>query len=149
MLGSVGLESSSIDNVAGENVFRKTITTIQLAWFATQSLGRAVTGLAFSLAEVTTLSFLTCAIITMILWWEKPGGVSTRVRLRLPAVTQQAVEKMLQSTKSEREYLVRDLWVSSIDTSNGNREFTLRESVLVLASAALFSPGAGAWHMAA
>ncbi len=149
MLGPVGLDSSNIDNVASENAFQKIVTSIQLAWFALQSLGRAVNGLAFSLAEVTTLSFVTCAVINMLLWWEKPSGVSARIRLSLPAVTQRTIDSMLLSTKGEREWLVRDLRASSWTTSNSDWKPTIEERFLVLASVALLCLGAGAWHVAA
>ncbi len=61
----------------------KIICILQSSWFIMQCIARHVQGLSFTQLELTTLALASLNGITFILWWDKPLGVQTPVRVWL------------------------------------------------------------------
>lgn len=106
---------SEIDDLASEDAFQRTIAILQLAWFALQCTGRAIDRQKFSLFEVTTLSFVTGVMFSMFLWWEKPSGVSARIKIETASIKDHEIDKMSRETRANRETLQLRLRTSSTE----------------------------------
>ena len=61
----------------------KALFILQLTWFIAQCIARHVQGLSLTQLELTTLAMASLNGITFILWWDKPLGVQTVVRVYL------------------------------------------------------------------
>lgn len=59
------------------------VAIIQLVWFSTQCVGRAVAGLSITLFELVSISFAPISIIMYILWWQKPQNAQSPIILRV------------------------------------------------------------------
>ena len=59
----------------------KLIFILQSTWFILQCVGRRVQGLNLTHIELTTLALASLNGITFILWWDKPLGAQTAVRV--------------------------------------------------------------------
>jgi hypothetical protein len=55
------------------------VAITQLAWFATQCIGRTVAGLSITLFELVSISFAPIAVIMYILWWQKPQNAQSPI----------------------------------------------------------------------
>jgi hypothetical protein len=134
-----------IDDLASETTFREVVTVLQLGWFALQCIGRAASLMKFALLELTTISFIGCALVTMACWWDKPSGVSTRIQLRSKKnLDNVAIDKMLSETEGSKRQLVQLQRTSPLVESN----ISLNDTQFVLAAAGCVAIHA-AWHVAA
>ena len=61
----------------------KVIFILQSTWFILQCLGRCFQGLDLTQLELTTLALASLNGITFVLWWDKPLGAQTLVRVHL------------------------------------------------------------------
>ena len=61
----------------------KIIFILQSSWFIMQCIARHVQGLGLAQLELTTLALASLNGITFILWWHKPLGAQTPVRVYL------------------------------------------------------------------
>ena len=61
----------------------KTIFILQSTWFIAQCIARHIQVLNITQLELTTLAMASLNGITFILWWDKPLGVQTVVRVYL------------------------------------------------------------------
>ena len=61
----------------------KVIFILQSTWFITQCIARRVQGLSVTRLELTTLALASLNGITFMLWWDKPLGAQTIVRVDL------------------------------------------------------------------
>jgi len=61
----------------------KIIFALQSTWFILQCVGRWVQGLNLTQLELTTLAMASLNGITFALWWDKPLGAQTLVRVHL------------------------------------------------------------------
>jgi len=61
----------------------KLIFILQSTWFILQCVGRRMQGLNLTHLELTTLALASLNGITFILWWDKPLGAETVVRIHL------------------------------------------------------------------
>ena len=61
------------------NSISRIITLLQILWVVLDVLGRLAQHLTVSTLEVATIGYIFCAIITYILWWEKPSDVDCRM----------------------------------------------------------------------
>ncbi len=61
----------------------KIIFALQSTWFILQCVGRWVQGLNLTQLELTTLALASLNGITFALWWDKPLGAQTLVRVHL------------------------------------------------------------------
>src|SRR6266545_4225500 len=59
----------------------KIIFILQSTWFILQCLGRRGQGLDLTHLELTTVALASLNGITFVLWWDKPLGVQTPVRV--------------------------------------------------------------------
>ncbi|EXJ73804.1 uncharacterized protein A1O5_03566 [Cladophialophora psammophila CBS 110553] len=137
------IECSEIDGVSRMDIFQKVIATTQLIWFALQFIGRAIKGMEFALPEVTTLGFITYAIVILFFWWKKPSGVSTRTKIRCPSISDQDIDRVLVVTKGKKQSQKLELHLPQTDFGDdGLSCFLLWLSLCLIASV-------GGWHLAA
>lgn len=59
----------------------KTLACMQAAWVAVRTVVRINKGQPVSALEVTTCSYVMCALTTYVFWWKKPYGVQTHINL--------------------------------------------------------------------
>ena len=59
----------------------KAILILQTSWFICQCIARYVQGLSLTQLELTTVALASLNGITFMLWWNKPLGVETPVRV--------------------------------------------------------------------
>jgi hypothetical protein len=59
----------------------KSITLIQIAWFLSQLVGRAVQKLPVTTLELFTCAIIVCTAATYVAWWKKPLDVQRPVIL--------------------------------------------------------------------
>jgi hypothetical protein len=79
----IKVTEDEIANMAKGDALSKTIFALQSSWFIVQCITRVVQGLALTQLELTTLALASLNGITMILWWKKPLGAQTVVRVYL------------------------------------------------------------------
>ena len=65
------------------DVLSKVIFILQSTWFIVQCIARRVQGLSLTQLELTTLALASLNGITFIMWWDKPLGAQTLVRVYL------------------------------------------------------------------
>jgi len=65
----------------------KFIFILQCSWFIVQCIARRVQGLSLTQLELTTLAVASLNGITFILWWDKPLGANTPVRVYVRKLT--------------------------------------------------------------
>ncbi|KAK1751525.1 hypothetical protein QBC47DRAFT_392014 [Echria macrotheca] len=79
------LSENEIMDRSKSDAFTKLFALAQSVWLITQSIARAVNGLAITELELVTVSFVTCAAVMYALWWNKPFDAETRhILLKLP-----------------------------------------------------------------
>ena len=59
----------------------KALAVVQTTWFLAQCISRNVQGLTFTELEIVTVAFAFLNGIMYFLWWSKPMGVTTSVRI--------------------------------------------------------------------
>ena len=71
------ISESQIDSLTKSDTFAKLATSVQTLWFAIQVISRLAQHKATTLLEISTMAYVTCAIIAYVAWWKKPQGCST------------------------------------------------------------------------
>ena len=79
----VPITEDDITDKAKGDPLSKFIFILQTSWFILQCIARHVQGLDITQLELTTLALASLNAITFILWWHKPLGVQTPVRVYL------------------------------------------------------------------
>lgn len=64
----------------------KILACVQISWFVTQLIGRAIQRLPTSSLEAFTLAIVACTLVEYILWWKKPFDVHTPIIINLATV---------------------------------------------------------------
>lgn len=77
------ISQDEIKDKSKGNALSKFIFILQTSWFIAQCIGRHVQGLELSQLELTTLALASLNGITILLWWKKPLGAQTPVRVYL------------------------------------------------------------------
>jgi hypothetical protein len=72
-----------IADTAKGDALSKTIFIVKTSWFMMQCIICAARGLVLTELELTTLALASVNGITLLLWWKKPLGVKTVVRVNL------------------------------------------------------------------
>ena len=73
-------EAEIADKSKGD-ALSKIIFILQSSWFICQCIARHVQGLSLTQLELTTLALASLNATTFILWWDKPLGVQTPLRV--------------------------------------------------------------------
>lgn len=73
-----------IKDKAKADSFAKTFTLLQSTWSVINILARVIYGLPVSLVELTTVSYVACAVFTYAFWWHKPKDMMTPIIMYLP-----------------------------------------------------------------
>ncbi|KAF2676718.1 hypothetical protein K458DRAFT_379424 [Lentithecium fluviatile CBS 122367] len=76
------IENEDIDDRSKASWVTKSIALVQVSWFLTQLLARAIKHLPVTTLELYTLSIVICAFVTYISFWQKPFDVQRPVVLR-------------------------------------------------------------------
>ena len=79
----IRVTDDEIANTAKGDALSKTIFIVKTSWFMVQCITRAVQGLALTELELTTLALASVNGFTLLLWWKKPLGAKTVVRVNL------------------------------------------------------------------
>jgi hypothetical protein len=79
----IEVTEGEIEHTAKGDALSKTIFILQSSWFIVQCIARLVQGLTLTQLELTTLALASLNGVTLILWWEKPLGAQTVVRVYL------------------------------------------------------------------
>jgi hypothetical protein len=58
----------------------KSITSLQVIWFISQLVGRAVRQLPVTTLELFTCAIIVCTAATYAVWWNKPLNVQCPIR---------------------------------------------------------------------
>ena len=75
-------EDEIMDRSKGDGLSR-IILILQSSWFIVQCIARRVQGLDISQLKLTTLALASLNGVTFMMWWDKPLGVKTPVRVYL------------------------------------------------------------------
>ena len=79
----IQISQDEIKDKSKGNALSKFIFILQTSWFIAQCIGRHVHGLELSQLELTTVALASLNGITILLWWKKPLGAQTPVRVYL------------------------------------------------------------------
>lgn len=66
------VSSEDIEDKSKANDIAKILLCVQATWFCVQTIYRMATGFAVSLLELNTFGHAICALITYVIWWDKP-----------------------------------------------------------------------------
>lgn len=83
----------------------KAIVCLQTAWFLLQCLGRAITSLATTTLELSTVAFVLCSLATYHFWYFKPQDVSVPISIYFDDISHPLPTKRAASPCSGREEL--------------------------------------------
>lgn len=75
-----------IDGRSKSDTTAKIIATLQAAWFAVSVLFRLATHTPLSLAEVLTVGYVACGLMTALLYFRMPQGISERFKITIPGL---------------------------------------------------------------
>ena len=73
-------EAELMDKSKGDWI-SKSITSVQVIWFVSQLIGRAIQKLPVTTLELFTCAIVVCAVATYISWWNKPLDVQRPIVL--------------------------------------------------------------------
>ena len=79
----IRITEEDITHTSKGDALSKIIFALQSTWFILQCLGRWMQGLNLTHLELTTLALASLNGITFALWWDKPLGAQTLVRVHL------------------------------------------------------------------
>ncbi|SRR6266545_2876780 len=79
----IQLTEDEITHMSKGDALSKIILILQTTWFIAQCIGRSIQGLHITQFELTTLALASLNGITFVLWWDKPLGAQTLVRVYL------------------------------------------------------------------
>ncbi|CAK7235773.1 hypothetical protein SBRCBS47491_009409 [Sporothrix bragantina] len=77
------------------DAFTKAFAVCQCGWLVVQSVARAAAGLAITQLELTTMAFVLCAVVTYLLWWDKPLDADQPIVFFLPGAEEDAMARLL------------------------------------------------------
>ncbi|KAI9795443.1 MAG: hypothetical protein M1833_007042 [Piccolia ochrophora] len=77
------LSTEEIEDKSKGNCFTKALALLQILWFATQLVTRAIQRLEVTPLELLTAGIVVCSLVTYIAWWEKPYDVDGPTRIQL------------------------------------------------------------------
>ncbi len=66
------MTEEDIKDRSKSDAMTKLLAILQSGWLIIQSIARVAVGLAITELELTTMAFVFCALITYVLWWDKP-----------------------------------------------------------------------------
>jgi len=80
---NIRITEDEVMHTSKGDALSKVIFILQSTWFITQCVARHVQGLGLTQLELTTLALASLNGITFILWWDKPLGAQTVVRVQM------------------------------------------------------------------
>jgi hypothetical protein len=81
----VSIESVSLEDIEDKSKsdsFSRLLACFQISWLFVQLIGRATQGLPISTLELFTVSNAACAVVSYVIWWNKPKDVGRPVILQ-------------------------------------------------------------------
>lgn len=92
----------------------KTLACLQAGWMVVQVIGRAVLGLHVTLLEVNTLGHVICALLTYLLWWNKPRQIYEPTNLEgewvKPLCAYMYMSSQISGQRNPHAALLRRTW---------------------------------------
>jgi hypothetical protein len=102
------VDKSKADSLA------KSLACLQAGWMVVQVIGRAVLGLHVTLLEVNTLGHVLCALLTYLLWWNKPRQIYEPTNLEgewvRPLCAYMYMSSQISGRRSAHAALLRRTW---------------------------------------
>ena len=143
-------EQSRLDTTA------KVLTGCQVGWFLLQCIARYAQRLPFSLFELTTLSFIGCAVMVAFCWRRKPKHIPSPIVIDAPDVT----VPMLQTLDSAYErfpslsnwcgsYMKSVSLEAGLAKPTGKLPFLKRPSAWIAVALSALYVVVGLWHILA
>jgi hypothetical protein len=96
----------------------KSITSIQVIWFVSQLVGRAVQRLPVTTLELFTCAIVVCTAATYIAWWHKPLDVQRPMVLDSEVSATLLTEHRIQHLKTYRSFSDREGATDAPGTEN-------------------------------
>lgn len=78
------LKKSDIKDRDKSDPFSKLFTLLQTTWVTVNIIARRAYDLPISPLELSTVAYVTCALVTYLAWWNKPKDVDTSIVHHLP-----------------------------------------------------------------
>ena len=102
------VDKSKADSLA------KALACLQAGWMIVQVIGRAILGLHVTLLEVNTLGHVLCALLTYLLWWNKPRQIYEPTNLEgewvRPLCAYMYMSSQISGRRSPHAALLRRTW---------------------------------------
>ncbi|KAH8890049.1 hypothetical protein GQ53DRAFT_867693 [Thozetella sp. PMI_491] len=83
-MGLVEVDDIDIQDHSKADGFTKILAIVQAGWLVVQSIAREVAGVQIAELELMTMAFVMCALVTYILWWDKPFDADGAIVISCP-----------------------------------------------------------------
>lgn len=93
------LSIAAMEDKSKATWFSKTIASIQITWFFSQLIGRAISHLPITTLELVTLAYIVCGLWAFGLWWHKPFDVQEPLLINAnPSFTQEDKQAIIRDS---------------------------------------------------
>ncbi|KAH7370797.1 hypothetical protein BKA65DRAFT_489252 [Rhexocercosporidium sp. MPI-PUGE-AT-0058] len=76
------VSSQDLESMTNTDFLAKLIAVTQVIWLMIQLLVRHQNGILSSQMEIATLAFAVCSMVTYIIHWDRPRGITTRYEIK-------------------------------------------------------------------
>ncbi|KAH6717682.1 hypothetical protein BKA61DRAFT_716038 [Leptodontidium sp. MPI-SDFR-AT-0119] len=76
------VSSQDLESMTNTDFLAKLIAVTQVIWLMIQLLIRHQNGILSSQMEIATLAFAACSIVTYVIHWDRPRGITTRYEIK-------------------------------------------------------------------
>ncbi|KAH9217272.1 hypothetical protein DL95DRAFT_362168 [Leptodontidium sp. 2 PMI_412] len=76
------VSSQHLESMTNTDFLAKLIAVTQVIWLMIQLLVRHQNGILSSQMEIATLAFAACSIVTYVIHWDRPRGITTRYEIK-------------------------------------------------------------------
>jgi hypothetical protein len=127
----IDVRSERIKEYSKQNRLAKTIALAQALWFVIQTIARAHQHLPTSPFEITTIAYVSCAVISWVLWYRKPQdiGFPTEVPECDSRMVRQLTCRRHRNPRSHNKVKFRG-WENQLPNLR-SREYQPRDRVLI------------------
>jgi hypothetical protein len=70
-----------VKDISKSDFLGRFVTIVQILWFTIQVIARHVQGETVSLLEVSTLAYISLALMSYVIYWRKPQGMSAPMKI--------------------------------------------------------------------
>ena len=101
MLDLSPLSEENIRAKCKSNTGAKFLACFQSTWLVAQVTGRAASNLPITALEVMALAYVTCTLITLLCWWDKPQNPESRIEILCEGLTWEEFQCKVSSNGGE------------------------------------------------